>query len=132
MAKTKADTAPKAVKEAETDEQVLEQVAPITTKSGDATTDVESTDSTLETTEEVQVEDVAKKPTSTIEEKQPLLPTKEATVQQPKQKLVRVHLTEDLDSTVGRVNYTGRKNSEIDVPSDVAAIIVNGKFGYRV
>jgi hypothetical protein len=47
-------------------------------------------------------------------------------------KKVKVHLTEELDCFVGQVHYTGRKDRDLEVPSDVAAILVNGKKAYRI
>lgn len=46
-------------------------------------------------------------------------------------KKVQVHLNEDIDCTVGKVRYTGRKDKDIVVPTDVAAILVNAKVAYR-
>lgn len=47
-------------------------------------------------------------------------------------KSVRVHLTEDVNSFIGGNHYTGRKDRDLVVPSDVAAILVNGRKAYRI
>lgn len=50
----------------------------------------------------------------------------------PSTKSVRVHLTEDVNSFIGGTHYTGRKDRDLVVPSDVAAILVNGRKAYRI
>ena len=47
-------------------------------------------------------------------------------------KNVAIHLTEDVESTVAGIRYSGKRDKEISVPSDVAAILVNAKVAYRV
>ena len=57
--------------------------------------------------------------------------TKEAGVVAPKTKLVKIHTTEEVDCYVGNLPYKFGKDKNIEVPSDVAAILVNARKAYR-
>ena len=59
-------------------------------------------------------------------------PAKEASVQAAAPKLVKIHAMESIDSIIAGKPYFLAKDRDHSVPSDVAAILVNGKKAYRI
>lgn len=59
-------------------------------------------------------------------------PAKEASVQDSTPKLVKIHAMEAIDSIIAGKPYFLAKDRDHSVPSDVAAILVNGKKAYRI
>jgi hypothetical protein len=47
------------------------------------------------------------------------------------QKKVKIHTTEDIDSIVSGIPYKFAKGKDVQVPADVAAILVNAQKAYR-
>jgi len=71
------------------------------------------------------IEPAAKQP----EVKTPVV--KEAVAKQAVTKKVNIHTTDEVDCYIGGINYKFAKNKDLEVPGDVAAILVNGKKAYR-
>lgn len=59
-------------------------------------------------------------------------PAKEAFAQAATPKLVKIHAMESIDSIIAGKPYFLAKDRDHSVPSDVAAILVNGKKAYRI
>lgn len=59
-------------------------------------------------------------------------PAKEASTQAATPKLVKIHAMEAIDSIIAGKPYFLAKDRDHSVPSDVAAILVNGKKAYRI
>ena len=59
-------------------------------------------------------------------------PAKEASTQAATPKLVKIHAMESIDSIIAGKPYFLAKDRDHSVPSDVAAILVNGKKAYRI
>ena len=59
-------------------------------------------------------------------------PAKEAFTQDATPKLVKIHAMESIDSIIAGKPYFLAKDRDHSVPSDVAAILVNGKKAYRI
>lgn len=59
-------------------------------------------------------------------------PAKEASTQDATPKLVKIHAMESIDSIIAGKPYFLAKDRDHSVPSDVAAILVNGKKAYRI
>ena len=62
----------------------------------------------------------------------PAKPAKEAFTQDATPKLVKIHAMESIDSIIAGKPYFLAKDRDHSVPSDVAAILVNGKKAYRI
>lgn len=62
----------------------------------------------------------------------PARPVREATAQNVHPKLVKIHAMESIDSIIAGKPYFLAKDRDHSVPSDVAAILVNGKKAYRI
>ena len=56
----------------------------------------------------------------------------EASTQDVTPKLVKIHAMESIDSIIAGKPYFLAKDRDHSVPSDVAAILVNGKKAYRI
>ena len=57
--------------------------------------------------------------------------TKEVINEAPKVKLVKIHTTEEVDCYISNIPYKFKKDKNVEVPSDVAAILVNAQKAYR-
>ena len=71
-------------------------------------------------------------PEASVEVAKPAKPVREATAQSAHPKLVKIHAMESIDSIIAGKPYFLAKDRDHSVPSDVAAILVNGKKAYRI
>ena len=71
-------------------------------------------------------------PENPVVVEKPAKPAKEASVQDAAPKLVKIHAMEAIDSIIAGKPYFLAKDRDHSVPSDVAAILVNGKKAYRI
>lgn len=137
MAKAKANKAPEA-SNAESQEipenQEMEQTGVDTTseEQGEPEEQEESTITKEEEVEDTPEETVESPKPKFIQKVIPPKPAEKIVEAVSTLKKVQIMLTENLDCYVGQDHYTGRKDTAISVPSDVAAIVVNGKKGYRI
>lgn len=85
------------------------------------------TEGTQEGTQQ-QSEGADKEPKEPKESKKP---NKEATISNGVKK-VKIRTTEPIDAIIAGVPYVFQENKEVQVPTDVAAILVNGRKAYRI
>ena len=71
-------------------------------------------------------------PENPVVVEKPAKPAKEAYTQDATPKLVKIHAMESIDSIIAGKPYFLAKDRDHSVPSDVAAILVNGKKAYRI
>ena len=91
----------------------------------------------IEETQQIQENEEQEAPTqdapeNTVVVEKPAKPVREATAQNATPKLVRIHAMESIDSIIAGKPYFLAKDRDHSVPSDVAAILVNGKKAYRI
>ena len=91
---------------------------------------IEETQQTQENEEqEASAQDAPENP---VVVEKPAKPAKEAFTQAATPKLVKIHAMEPIDSIIAGKPYFLAKDRDHSVPSDVAAILVNGKKAYRI
>ena len=96
-------------------------------------TQEEQIEETQQTQENGEQESPAQEdPEKPVVVEKPAKPTKEAVAQAATPKLVKIHAMESIDSIIAGKPYFLAKDRDHSVPSDVAAILVNGKKAYRI
>ena len=91
---------------------------------------IEETQQTQENEEQEASAQVA--PENPVVVEKPAKPAKEAFTQAATPKLVKIHAMESINSIIAGKPYFLAKDRDHSVPSDVAAILVNGKKAYRI
>lgn len=84
---------------------------------------------------EMENENVVVNPTDETQETEQVQvekPVKDAKPNDNTPKLVKIHTTEVVDAIVAGNLYRFPKDRDASVPTDVAAILVNGKKAYRI